>query len=62
MKRPNYQLVWWGIFRKASWWPLVTWHPFKSECWREIYLWSVCIGPLEIRRWNWSSDNQGGAR
>jgi len=61
-RRPRFQFVWWGVWRRASWWPLITWHPFKSPCWYGIYRWSVCIGPIEIRRWNWRKGVDRGLR
>lgn len=45
------QIVWWPIWRKATWVPLAHFTRFEEGGYSVIYKWAVMLGPLEIRRW-----------
>lgn len=41
------QFVWWGGEREYWSFGLRRW----NDTWRYIYRWSMCLGPVELRRW-----------
>jgi hypothetical protein len=47
----KYQFIFWPIFRRDSWWPLVYGTRLNGSCYSQIYNWVIGIGPLEIRKW-----------
>lgn len=38
------QFIWWG-------WAARSWGFYRFGSRRAIYHWSLCVGPIEIRRW-----------
>lgn len=46
--KQRFQWVWWG-FRKMSWGFVRLDQEVTALA--HIYTWTVCLGPLEIRRW-----------